>query len=381
MRPRVAPPIRAGIIGAGLIGQAHSLMLKQIAERIEGSVRVVAVHDVVTAQAERLAAHWDGASVGASADSIIGGAEVDALWICTPTRFHRELCIAAARAGKHVFCEKPLAMDAADAALMNKELALAGVMSQVGLVLRFSPVYTVIRRMLEDAGVGKLLAVTMRDDQDFPTRGVHASAWRNDPSLTPGGTLIEHSVHDFDLMTWMFGPVNRLFCTQRNFSGAPGVEDFAATQLEFAAGFCGQMTSVWHRMIGRPSNRRLEVFAENAFIATDHDTLGPIVVQRDDGPEETIPAEEVMRRFKQQILAERPYLGALGKWLAVPYAAEDATFIAALLGRCDPYPHFAEGVAAQRLVEAAYESARAGRAGGVRNMMLSFNFIRHTRIQ
>ncbi len=360
MRSRVAPPVRAAIVGAGLIGQTHSLMLKQLADRIEGSVRVVAVHDIVAAQAERLAGYWEGANVMASADSILGDARVDALWICTPTRFHRELCIAAARAGKHVFCEKPLAMDAAEAALMNAELDSAGVMSQVGLVLRFSPVYSVIRRMLEEADAGKLLAVTMRDDQDFPTRGVHAGAWRNDPSLTAGGTLIEHSVHDFDLMTWMFGPVDRLFCTQRNFNGASGVEDFAATQLEFAAGFCGQMTSVWHRMIGRPSNRRLEVFAENAFIASDYDTLGPIIIQRGDGPEETIPAEEVMRRFEQQILAERPYLEALGKWLAVPYAAEDATFVAALLGRCDPYPRFADGVAAQRLVEAAYESARAG---------------------
>ena len=52
-----------------------------------------------------------------------------------------------------------------------------------------------------------MIAVTMRDDQDFPIRGAHPSAWRNDPSLTAGGTLIEHSVHDFDILTWMFGPV------------------------------------------------------------------------------------------------------------------------------------------------------------------------------
>ncbi len=360
MEPRVKPPVKVALIGAGLIGETHSLMLKQVAASSEGSVRVVAIYDQVVKQAERIASHWPGSQVAPSVRSIYQDAAVDAVWICTPTRFHRELCVGASRAGKHVFCEKPLAMNSAEAAQMEDELNSAGVLSQVGLVLRFSPVYTVIRDLLSDPTVGKLLTATMRDDQDFPIRGSHNSEWRNDPLLTAGGTLIEHSVHDFDLFTWMFGRVIRLFCTQRNFNGAPGVEDFAASQLEFEAGFCGQMTSVWHRMIGRPSNRHFEVFAENIFIATDHDTLGPIVVQRGDGPEETISPEEILDRFEKRTLAEHPYLESLGSWLAVPYAVEDAIFVAALLGQCEPDPSFASGVAAQRLVETAYESARLG---------------------
>jgi myo-inositol 2-dehydrogenase / D-chiro-inositol 1-dehydrogenase len=367
MRPTVAPPLRAGLIGAGLIGQTHSLMLKQIAESTEGAVRIEAVYDVSAEQAHRVARHWPGARVTASAAAMLDDRSVDAVWICTPTRFHRELCVAAAGAGKHVFCEKPLAMNAAEAAEMHDALRAAGVLSQVGLVLRFSPVYTVIRQLITEAAAGRLLAVTLRDDQDFPTRGVHASAWRNDPALTAGGTLIEHSVHDFDLITWMFGPPVRLSCNVSNFAGAPGVEDVAATQLEFAAGFCAQLTSVWHRMIGRPSNRRLEVFAENLFLAADHDTLGPIIVQRGDGGEERISEDEVMRRFSAKILAERPYLKPMQNRLAVPYALEDATFVAALLGQCNPDPEFEAGVAAQRLVEAAYDSARRGRAVAIQS--------------
>jgi myo-inositol 2-dehydrogenase / D-chiro-inositol 1-dehydrogenase len=359
-RPTVAPPIRAGLIGAGLIGQTHSLMLKQIADSTEGAVRVEAVYDVDAERARQVASHWPGAKVAPSSARLLEDRSVDAVWICTPTRFHRELCVAAAGAGKHVFCEKPLAMNGAEAAEMHAALRAAGVLSEVGLVLRFSPVYTVIRELLAGTAAGRVLAVTLRDDQDFPTRGVHASAWRNDPALTAGGTLIEHSVHDFDLITWMFGPPVRLSCIVRNFAGAPGVEDVAATQLEFAAGFCAQLTSVWHRMIGRPSNRRLEVFAENLFLAVDHDTLGPIIVQRGHGGEERISEDEVMRRFLAKVLAERPYLEPMQSWLAVPYALEDATFVAALLGQCNPDPEFEAGVAAQRLVEAAYDSARRG---------------------
>ena len=151
--------------------------------------------------AEQLAARWQGARALESAEEIIADPSIDAVWICTPTAMHRQVCIAAARAGKHIFCEKPLAMTAAEAAEMAAAIKASGVVSQVGLVLRFSPVYNVIKAMFEEPDVGQLLSVTMRDDQDFPTRGSHASAWRNDPSLTAGGTLIEHSVHDFDLLT------------------------------------------------------------------------------------------------------------------------------------------------------------------------------------
>jgi predicted dehydrogenase len=352
--------IRVGIIGAGLIGQTHSMMLRQVADRTEQSVRVVSVADLSHPAAEQLAARWDGARAFESAEEIIADPSIDAVWICTPTAMHRQACIAAARAGKHIFCEKPLAMTVAEASEMAAAIKASGVMSQVGLVLRFSPVYNVIKAMFKEQGVGRLLSVTMRDDQDFPTRGAHASAWRNDPSLTAGGTLIEHSVHDFDLLTWMFGPVTSLYCRTRNLNGADGVEDFGATTMEFAGGFHAQLTSVWHRMIGRPSNRRLEVFAENLFAASDADTLGPILFQRGSGAEEeTVSESEVMAGFTEKILRERPYLAPIKDWLAIPYATEVAAFVAALMGACEPDPEFAAGVAAQRMVEAAYESARS----------------------
>ncbi len=359
MPTSVSGQIRVGIIGAGLIGQTHSMMLRYVADRTEQSVRVSAVADVSHPAAERLAARWQGARAVESAEEIIADTSIDAVWIGTPTAMHRQVCIAAARAGKHIFCEKPLAMTAADASAMASAIKASGVKSQVGLVLRFSPVYNVIKAMFKEPAVGRLLSVTMRDDQDFPTRGVHASAWRNDPSLTAGGTLIEHSVHDFDLLTWMFGPVTSLTCSTRNLNGADGVEDFGATAMEFAGGSHGQLTSIWHKMMGRPSNRRIEVFAENLFVASDADTLGPITFQRDSSArEETIADDIVMARFTERILLERPYLAPIQDKLAIPYAAEDATFIAALKGACEPDPEFDAGVAAQRMVEAAYLSAR-----------------------
>src|SRR6267154_439598 len=111
----VTGQIRVGIIGAGLIGQTHSMMLRHIASRTEQSVHVVSIADVSHSAAEQLAARWPGASAFESAEEIIADPSIDAVWICTPTAMHRETCIAAVRAGKHIFCEKPLAMSASDA--------------------------------------------------------------------------------------------------------------------------------------------------------------------------------------------------------------------------------------------------------------------------
>jgi len=355
-------PVRVGILGAGMMGKTHSIMLRMIADRTEGSVCVESVYDRNTDRAQFVADKWPDARLAQSADDLIGDPNVDAVYICTPPASHRELCIKAATAGKAIFCEKPLAMNPTEALEMQAAIVENRVIAQVGLVLRFSPVFTVIKEMCAEPEAGRMLAVTMRDDQDFPTRGVHDSSWRNDPRQTGGGALIEHSVHDFDLLSWMFGPIRRVSCATRNLNGAPGIEDFGSLQFEFAGGFHGQLISIWHRMIQRPSNRRLEVFCENLFIACDHEAVGPIIVQRGDGFEERIDEVDVLRRFEEIILSKRPYLSPMRDVMRVPYALEDATFVAAVRGECAPDPSFAAGVAVQSFVEAAYQSARTGSA-------------------
>lgn len=352
--------IKIGLIGAGLIGRTHSLMLRLIADRTEGGLTIHSIYDVAHAAAEKLTEKWPGAKAATSVREILDDAAIDAIFICTPTSSHREICVAAAQAGKDIFCEKPLAMSAPEAAEMHAEIETAGVISQVGLVMRFMAVYTVMRALATDPSAGKILAVAMRDDQDFPIRGAHPSGWRNDPSLTAGGTLIEHSVHDVDLFTWMFGPIAKIYCTTRNVNGAPGVEDVGFTQFEFAAGFHGQLASIWHRVAQRPSNRRLEIFCENLVIATDDDIGKSIYLQRGDGAPEPMEKAEVMALFEEIILKQRPYLSPLRDILRLPYALQDAAFIAALRGETKPDPPFGAGVAAQRLVEVAYESARLG---------------------
>jgi len=231
------------------------------------------------------------------------------------------------------------------------------VRTQIGLVLRFSSVYAVMRTLLSDPQAGRPRAVVFRDDQCFPIRGVHASPWRADRTLTAGGTLIEHGVHDLDLLTWLFGPIARLRAWEQNHAGHAGVEDYMAVEIEFASGLRAQLVNIWHNMVERPSNRRLEIFCENAFIASEHDMYGDVVHQLGDGPAQMMPADDVLRRFMDL----QPHIvEGLRSWYGVPYLVQDLAFVEALLADHVPSPDLRVGLEAQRLAAAVYHAAHTG---------------------
>jgi predicted dehydrogenase len=199
--------------------------------------------------------------------------------------------------------------------------------------------------------------VLFSDDQVFPIRGVHDSAWRKDRRLTAGGTLIEHGVHDLDLLTWFFGPIARLRAWQQNRAGHPGVEDYVAAEIEFVSGLRAQLVTLWHDMLQRPSNRRLEIFCQRGFVASDHDMVGDVVVQLGDSAERRLQAREVLDRFA--VLLGRAD-ERFRDWYAVPYLLQDLEFVEALLADRDPQPGLGVGVEAQRIAEAVYRAAERG---------------------
>jgi predicted dehydrogenase len=214
-----------------------------------------------------------------------------------------------------------------------------------------------MRDLLRTADVGEPIGVLFRDDQVFPIRGVHRTAWRKDRRLSAGGTLIEHGVHDLDLLTWFFGPIARLRAWQHNRAGHAGIEDYVAIELAFASGLRAQLVSLWHDMLQRTSNRRLEVFCERGFFASDHDMTGDIIVQVGDGPEQRLSDGEVLERF--EALLGRPD-ARFRQWYAIPYLLQDLEFVEALRADRAPTPGLDSGIEAQRVAEAVYRAAESG---------------------
>ncbi|HUI04075.1 MAG TPA: Gfo/Idh/MocA family oxidoreductase [Acidimicrobiales bacterium] len=340
--------VRIGFVGAGVIAWAHALGIQAMIRAGVVDAAVVAVHDLDAGRAAGFASA-NGASVAASVDEVVAGC--DALWVCTPTASHRPVVEAAAAAGVAVFCEKPLATDLAGAEALAA--VARAVPAQVGLVLRFAPVFRALRDVVASGAIGPPMAAIFRDDQYFPVQGLYASTWRGDVAVAGGGCLIEHSIHDLDILRFCLGEVTELSARTADFSGHPGVEDLATVALQFAGGACAQLVSVWHDITSRGSTRRVEVFGRGGVAWLDNDFLGPLHVETSDGTRAlACPPPGWVRDLP---LAD----DAVG--LAVrAYAEADRAFLDALAAGTAPEPSLAEAVVAHRLVDAAYRSARAG---------------------
>lgn len=355
--------LRIGFVGTGLIAWAHALGLQAL---IEGGVldaSVVAVHDQHERRAQRFAdvvgARSGSGARAAPAEVVPSAAEVaarcDAVWVCTPTAAHRDAVDAALAAGRAVFCEKPLSTGLAAAEALVAAVDAAGVPGQCGLVLRSAPVFRALRALVKSGSLGQPMAAVFRDDQYFPIQGTYASDWRADVTQAGGGCLIEHSIHDVDILRFCFGEVDSVSARTANVAGHEGVEDVAAVTLTFASGFEAQLTSVWHDILTRGSTRRIEVFCREGMVRLSNEFRGPLHIQTSAGKE--------VRDCPSPGWVDALPLADDEVGLAVrAYAEADRAFADAVVEGRAPEPGLAEALVAHRLVDAAYRSAAAGGA-------------------
>jgi predicted dehydrogenase len=291
------------------------------------------------------------------AQEVFDRAGLNSVYICTETAEHPELVIEAARRGFNVFCEKPLAKSLAEVERMVDAVESAGVVNQVGLVLRYSPVFTVLKDMMSAPELGPLLTAHLRDDQFFPIRGHYGSSWRGSFERAGGGTLIEHSIHDVDLFRWLFGEIEAVRChTRETTPDHPGVEDVAIATFQHAGGHQTSLSSIWHSLDDRPSTRHLEVFFEGGYFATDHDFIGAIRHQGRTGQVAEMSSEEVFERYCEiaGLQGQEQELARLGMW-------EDFSFLKCVEEGRSAFPDFRTALQAHRVVDACYSSARGSR--------------------
>jgi predicted dehydrogenase len=344
-----------GLIGCGHIGRFHSRNLRGSlrSELVPGEY--VAVCDREHARAESFAAITGARTVSEHAAAVFDHPGLNSVYICTETAEHPELVIEAARRGLNVFCEKPLAKTLDEVRSMVDAVEAAGVVNQVGLVLRYSPVFTVMKSLMSDPGLGPFLTAHLRDDQFFPIRGHYASSWRGQFERAGGGTLIEHSIHDIDLFHWLFGDITAVRCHTRYTTDHPGIEDVALVTFQHADGHQTSLSSIWHSLDDRPSTRHLEVFFEGGYFATDHDFIGPIRYQGRRGQVEEMGAEEVFERYRAiaGLAGQEAELARLGMY-------EDFAFLRCVHENRAAFPDFRTALRAHEVVDACYRSAREG---------------------
>ena len=218
--------VRVGVIGTGMIGQDH---IRRITQVLTGGA-VVAVNDVDAARAGQVAAGLSSAVVHATAEDLIGDANVDAVLVASWGAAHEEQVVAAIEAGKPVFCEKPLA-PASDACLriMDAEMAAGRRCVQVGFMRRYDAGYQAMKATLDDGSIGAPLLM-------------HC-AHRN-PSVPPYGFTTEmiisdSAVHEIDLVRWLFGEeivAASVLVPRRSGQAPAGLQDPLILMLEMASG-------------------------------------------------------------------------------------------------------------------------------------------------
>ncbi|MEM8926056.1 MAG: Gfo/Idh/MocA family oxidoreductase, partial [Actinomycetota bacterium] len=271
----------------------------------------------------------------------------DAVYVCTWTSEHPAAVRTVVEAGRPVFCEKPLAVDLAGVESMVAAVQEAGVINQVGLVLRHSPAFRWLHHEATSPQAGPLMSIVFRDDQYLPTQGMYGSTWRADRAKAGAGTLLEHSIHDLDLLRWLLGPIASVTAHTDHVHGLDGIEDQATVLLRAVSGATATLTSIWHDVLSRPSQRRVEVFCQRRVLTLAGDWSGPVSVEEPDGA--------VDERQGPALSEAADDADGLGQ-------QPDADFIAAIRNDRPAHPDFALAAEAHHLADAAYRSAADGGA-------------------
>ena len=331
------PPLRIGFLGAGLIANAHATGITGSPTPVEFS----AVFDPDAVRAAEFAQRYQ-SKVAPDIKTVIDAS--DAVYVCTWTSEHRALVERVVGAGRAVFCEKPLATSLADAKALADAVQRAKVVNQVGLVLRHSPAFAMLRRLVQEPSAGRVVSVVFRDDQYIPTQGMYHSTWRGDVTKAGAGTLLEHSIHDIDLIEHTIGRIAEVNARSTYYHHLEGIEDVMSVGLTLEGGATGSLVSIWHDNLSRPSQRRVEVFCERRYVSLENDWLGPVRWQDTGGDGGVLEGGELY----EEAAGELPEI-----------AHPDHGFAAAVVDRTPGYPDVGVAVRAHVVADAVYRSAAA----------------------
>jgi myo-inositol 2-dehydrogenase/D-chiro-inositol 1-dehydrogenase len=287
--------LNIGIIGAGRIGMVHAATL---AYRIPAA-RVLAIADINLAAAQRAAAQF---SIPVAADdsaAVLENKEIDAVLVCSSTDTHARFTEAAARAGKHIFCEKPIAHDLHEIDAVLAAVAKAGVKLQIGFNRRFDANFARVRQAIATGEIGTpaLLHIISRDPSPPPVAYVKVS----------GGMFLDMTIHDFDMARFLIGAEVVEVYTQAAVTvdpaiGEAGDVDTAVIMLKFANGVIGTIDNCRRASYGY--DQRVEVLGSKGAIATTNNYPNAATISDAGSVHRDLPLNFFMDRYTESFANE-----------------------------------------------------------------------------
>jgi myo-inositol 2-dehydrogenase/D-chiro-inositol 1-dehydrogenase len=314
--------LKLGVIGTGRIGKVHIATLVQSVPQAE----VVAIADIDIKSAETTAKAFGITSVFTNYLDVINHPEVEAVVICSPTDTHAKYIIDAAKAGKHIFCEKPvdLSLEVIEGSL--EAVKKAGVKLMVGFNRRFDPNFSKIKQLVTEGKIGDphILKITSRDPAPPPA----------EYSAVSGGMFMDMTIHDFDMARYITGSevieVYTKACVLVDPAiGKAGDVDTAIITLTFANGAIGVIDNSRKAVYGY--DQRVEIFGSKGMVCADNNYPENHRYFSGDGVHGSLPLNFFMDRYLEAYTNEmKIFCDAVINNLQLPVSGNDGLMSVAI---------------------------------------------------
>jgi UDP-N-acetylglucosamine 3-dehydrogenase len=327
--------LRIGVIGCGAIAQ--NVHLKGYHSTPEAEI--VALCDIDATRLNEVADKYGVKQRFTDYQELIAKADVDAISVCTPNKFHAEMSIAALNAGKHVLCEKPMATSVEDAKAMVAAAQKSGKTLMVAYSHRFQIANQKAAEMVHAGAIGKPITIRVRFAHNGPYLSWGAKTdWFYRPELAHGGALLDMGIHALDICRFYFGEIKALYATMGTLNKDIQNEDTAILALEFANGALGSIETGWS-CVGGPNG--IDVFGSKGSIIVDYKTPAKVFL--------TEPVEGIAAGWTD-----------MKEWAGGGWSIQMPHFVHAVLEGKQPLATGADGLCGVIAATAAYESARTG---------------------
>jgi len=284
-----------GIIGAGRIGQVHA---ESLCYRLP-QANVLGIADISGDAARSAAARFRIPHATDNPAELLANPAIDALAICSSTPTHAPLMIAAAQAGKHIFCEKPIALGLAQIDEALAAVDAAGVKLQIGFNRRFDSNFQRIRQGIADGEIGTphILRITSRDPAPPPIGYIAAS----------GGIFLDMTIHDFDMARFLLADEVEEVYAQGGVMidpaiGGAGDIDTAVITLRFRGGAIGVIDNSRQAVYGY--DQRVEVFGSGGSLTAGNNTAHRVTSSTGAGVSQAKPLHFFLERYMDSYVAE-----------------------------------------------------------------------------
>jgi len=315
---RLRDLLRYGVVGCGRIAPLH---LDAIAKMPR--VRLAATCDVVAERA-RAAAERFGAELHCTDyRELLASGAVDAVSLCLPHHVHADAILAAAEAGVHVFCEKPIATTPEDADRAISACERAGVRLGLCYQNRYNRASQILRKAVDEGRFGRLLQAAITFQNRKTPDYYRADDWHGRWATEGGGALTTQAIHTMDLMLWLMGPARSVEARLATLVHRIEVEDTAAVAIEFASGALGAVTATtgshtfWSQRLELAGTEGKAVLLNNRVVewdfadgAADRDEVLALDELRgvaDERGRYGLGHERILRDFVDSLLDSRPF--------------------------------------------------------------------------